>query len=182
MASYVLKYCEQISRKNDIQELYWLIGMIEKILVDEEENKEEQLRLVDQYITMASQYMRSFYKEEVLNDEQIQYLPSRHQFIYYMLQAKALLDANQQKQYVVKLHQALASYPVMQHCIKLLIDKMDQQRKTEDEFYEYAAKIKIKIAELIDRGMKKEAYDIIKALEKIMPYDTDLIRYMKLLE
>ena len=182
MASYVLKYCEQISRRSNIQELHWLIEMIEKILVDEEENKEEQLRLVDQYITMASQYMRSFYKEEVLNDEQIQYLPSRHQFIYYMSQAKALLDANQQKQYVVKLHQALESYPVMQHCMKLLIDQMEQQRDAEDEFYEYAAKIKIKIAELIDRGMKKEAYDIIKALEKIMPYDTDLIRYMKLLE
>lgn len=185
----VTEYFKDYSFEN-AKGLYFTILLKERVILlksvpDTEINDEEDyIKLFENYADETARYVHMLFRREMFLPANISALPRAYRFGYYM--GEALKDRKRidETGYLKNLRFALKAYPVMKEPISILLKKVKKDIKEKDdkaaEFASLAKKVKMQIEGLIQTGNLKEAGSITAQLARLMPNDTDVMRYCKI--
>lgn len=162
---------------------FWVICLMEIILVRNASKSNVEAKEISElfsiYLEKSYNYMKEFYNESILQDENVTLLPRSYRFIYYAYKAYLMKSKGDYMQYVKLLKQAISQYPVMASVVKILIDDIDIESESVQtikeveniEFKFYARAIKEKIKEIAKSGMQNEAIELLNSYKKVNPED-----------
>lgn len=149
------------------------------LLVDSLANDQYEW-VLDSYIQDGIDYLEQVYQDRILKDGQQHLLRNKEEvFFLYMKLAKSAETVNK-AEYLRNLKKALREYPSMKKGIEILLHRMMEQSMADkpalnSEMQAYAQIVKRNLEQLIQKGLFKEAKEIIRSYEQLIPNDPEII-------
>jgi hypothetical protein len=159
--------------------MQWLYKLYKLAVLSEEFIQSSDIeKLFEKYSKIAYDYVKLMFRDDVLNDEQIAYIPSEYKSVYYCHKASELLSQDNKAGYLSCLKDAVHADPMLKDLIKALGDnvkkEVTKQQSQISEFDLLALKVKKNIIKLIENGKTEEAQRTLASYEQINPKDTDI--------
>lgn len=169
-------------QKRDIRFEYFHMKTAEtlvKLCKDESYDKIKEL-LID-YAEKSNCFYQKFYKEEVFKGA-MEMLPQSCRLAVKLQKLFELEVAEDIKEVLEYIKECLKVYPPMDSVIqsysKLCVAEFEEQQKqreeAKNEMEKLAIQIKEKVRFFIDKGMHKEALDVVKQVRLLFPEDEEL--------
>ena len=120
---------------------------------------------------------RGLYKEELFNDTDINLLPNEVEFCYYLDNAIENINNNKYNDAINYIKKAMKMDDKLVRCCKLLLAVIEENQKefqSQNEFEQYAIKVKTAIVGLIQSNRVDEAITLYDQYKAINPKDNDL--------
>jgi glycosyltransferase involved in cell wall biosynthesis len=162
----------------DTNSRLWVSFLFFCELISDEIQENYIFDLFAAYAKLSFSCMSTMFKEEILNEKNLQLLPKQFRIAFYCYMAIKAKDNNQYTQYFHYLKIALQCCPQLKKTVGYLAEQIqndiDDANKKKKEFDNYANKVKESIRILISQGKINEAAEFIKSYEKLCPGDTEI--------
>ncbi|MBR3840429.1 MAG: glycosyltransferase family 2 protein [Erysipelotrichales bacterium] len=146
-------------------------------LISDQLSDDEYLYIEDKYIEWQMARARGLYKEELFNDTDINLLPNEVEFCYYLDNAIENINNNKYNDAINYIKKAMKMDDKLVRCCKLLLAVIEENQKefqSQNEFEQYAIKVKTAIVGLIQSNRVDEAITLYDQYKAINPKDNDL--------
>lgn len=111
----------------DVRQLVWTsIVALAAVQSCSWEDEKEGLALCRDFLLIQQEFLARYYSSEILREENIQFLPQIHRFIWHCERAFAALDAGDKIGYVHRLKEALLSCEGMKPMVEFLLNRTPQ--------------------------------------------------------
>lgn len=179
------------NRKNgafSLKGLFYRLCMLEMALLNSNNMETDRFcQLMILYVEYGQSYMTKVYSDMVLRDLEVEILPRSQRFIYFTGKAIENFAEGNLAEGTNYLKLAVRAYPVMSSAVSRYADyivaaesrKNSMESSKNQEFAEYARTVKNKILEIADRGMQKEALQLLDGYIQINPNDIEGITELK---
>lgn len=132
----------------------------------------------DQYTRDKRRYISRLIHEELLSEGTCENLPGEYCFAVYASLALACCEKGEYKSGISLYRKALKAWPLMKDIIRIKTDhikaEVDKAVQEQQEFRQYAVKIKQYIWEMIRQGDLKTSAETLEAYAKINPSDEEI--------
>lgn len=172
------------SDSSDIRSAQWLYRLYKSVVLSEEMIQSPVIeKLFAKYSDIAYSYIQLMFREEMLNDNSIEYIPSEYTSVYFCKKATEMLMQDNKPGYLSCLKKAVHADTQLKDLIKALGDRFKQetikQQSKMSEFDLLALKVKKNIIQLIESGKTEEAEKTLVSYEQINPSDKDIAIFKK---
>ncbi|MCT8976130.1 glycosyltransferase family 2 protein [Clostridium sp. CX1] len=167
---------KELFDENNINHLRISKVLMKNILL-QSKNKEEYKELFYQYVNIGGKYIKSIYKDEIIEKEMVYDLKQEDAFLVLVNKAHNVKKDNH-KEYIRYLREALFFYNDFSDYIEILNKDLERELdKKEDEFEQYRMQVKNTIKSLIESNKLDDAKSIINQYEQIVPNDLEIILF-----
>ncbi len=178
-SEFVEVLIEYNADSEDIRLMQWLYRLYKLAVLSEEFIQSPDIeKLFAKYSKIAYDYVKLIFRDDILNDEKIMYIPSEYRSVYYCQKAAEMFEQNSKAEYLSCLKDAVHADPILKDLIKALGNKVKNEVKKQQtqmsEFDLLALKVKKNIIQLIENGKTEEAERTLSSYEQINPKDTDI--------
>lgn len=177
----VLKYIREVEEIPHRRILGFYVSLLYFVLVTDQELSDEDYKyLLEIFIFWQMEVAKGLYKENLFTANEIDFLPERIQYCYYMDKAIKLINESSYKEALNTIKLAMKQDEKLVKGCKLLlrqIEEKQEETKPMSEFEQYARKVKDAIIGLINAGKMNEATTLYKQYKLVNPKDNELDVY-----
>lgn len=139
------------------------------------------------YLKAGYEYLSRIYREELLTTDGIINLGRSYRFIFWGTHALLFREKGEVNNAVACLKEAVQNYPIMGETVKKIAEVLlaetqkseSEQAREKLEFKYYAKKIKDKILEIVELGMRDQAIELLNTYKQINPADVEGINELE---
>ncbi|QUH19019.1 glycosyltransferase family 2 protein [Alkaliphilus sp. B6464] len=177
MHEKIIHYLYKNENTEHISNLRYWIVLARHVLLAEEMNYDKHMKLFERYVDNGTCYIKSIYHPNVLKEELIYDVKNdEHRFFLFLLKANKVKEKNM-KEYIQYLRKALKVYP-MRTGIEILMQEIENDHSQSNPEMELLKKhLKDNINLMIETNMIKEAEELIRQYEEIIPEDVEVLLF-----
>jgi glycosyltransferase involved in cell wall biosynthesis len=129
-AEIVLEYADIEEFTSSIKEFFWIVSALEMAVLSSKELDDLQKHnLYYTFITAISDYVLNIYNPELLNENDVEVMPSLHRFGYYMGCAMISKSNNDKIGYIRNIKNALKNSESMKDVVSFLLEEFEHELK-----------------------------------------------------
>ncbi len=162
-----------------------LVFLLYTVLLKNAKNldKENALKYYEEFAEFAGEYMSLVYNPQMLNDDCIAVYPNNVRFAYHSNIMFRLYNDGKISDAVKYLRLAIKADNSMDGVVSLMSErinrKVENEENRQNEFDEYAQKVKAAIMGLLNSGDAVNARKFLESYKKVNAADTDIVHLEK---